>query len=106
MYRIKQLREENKLSQRALAQKIGVSAKAVNFWESGKVEPSARSICALADEFACTCDFLLGREDDLGNVNVMKELSEAERQWLGLLQKLTARQQEELTDYALYLFNK
>lgn len=106
MYRIKQLRGENKLSQRALAQKIGVSAKAVNFWESGKVEPSARSICALADEFACTCDFLLGREDDLGNVNVMKELSEAERQWLGLLQKLTARQQEELMNYALYLFNK
>ena len=106
MYRIKQLREENKLSQRALAQKIGVSAKAVNFWESGKVEPSARSICALADEFACTCDFLLGREDDLGNVNVIKELSEAERQWLGLLQKLTARQQEELTNYALYLLHK
>lgn len=106
MYRIKQLREENKLSQRALAQKIGVSAKAVNFWESGKVEPSARSICALVDEFACTCDFLLGREDDLGNVNVMKELTEAERQWLGLMRKLTARQQEELTNYALYLINK
>ena len=31
MYRIKQLREDKKLSQRALAQKIGVSAKAVNF---------------------------------------------------------------------------
>lgn len=106
MYRIKQLREEKKLSQRALAQKIGVSAKAVNFWESGKVEPSALSICMLADEFACACDFLLGREDDLGNVNVMKELSETERQWLTVVQKLTARQQEELMNYALYLINK
>ncbi len=106
MYRIRQLREEKKLSQRALAQKIGVSAKAVNFWESGKVEPSARSICALADEFACTCDFLLGREDDLGNVNVMKELSETERQWLETMHRLNGKQREAAEDYIHYLLNK
>lgn len=106
MYRIKQLREEKKLSQRALAQKIGVSAKAVNFWESGKVEPSARSICALADEFACTCDFLLGREDDLGNVNVMKELTQTEYEWLELLHRLGEKRRGEAIDYVNYLINK
>lgn len=51
MYRIKQLREEKNLSQRALANLIGASNKAVNFWETGKVEPSAKFICALADVF-------------------------------------------------------
>ena len=103
MYRIKQLREANQISQRALAQKIGVSAKAVNFWESGKVEPSARSICLLADEFECTCDYLLGREDDFGNVNVTKELTEEERKWVKALRELSAKRQEEALRYAVYL---
>ena len=54
MYRIRQLREDKKISQRALAEKIGVSFKAVNFWEKGKVETSAKYICALADVFECS----------------------------------------------------
>ena len=106
MYRIKQLREDKKLSQRALAQKIGVSAKAVNFWESGRVDPSAHSISLLADAFGCTCDYLLGREDDFGNVNVMKELTETERSWLELLHRLSDRRQSQALDYIRYLIEK
>ena len=106
MYRIKQLREEKGLSQRALAQKIGVSFKAVNFWESGKVEPSAKYICALADVFECTCDYLLGRSDDLGNVNVMRELSEEEKLLLGLYSKLDNRQRKEVIDFINFLISK
>ncbi len=106
MYRIKQLREDKKLSQRALAQKIGVSAKAVNFWESGRVDPSAHSISLLADEFGCTCDYLLGREDDFGNVNVMKELTETERSWLELLHRLSDRRQSQALDYIRNLIEK
>lgn len=106
MYRIKQLREEKALSQRALAQKIGASAKAVNFWESGRVEPSAKFICALADVFECTCDYLLGRSDDFGNVNVMRGLSESERLILGLHGKLTAKQADEAIDFMSFLISK
>ena len=96
MYRIRQLREDKKISQRALAEKIGVSFKAVNFWEQGKVEPSAKYIC----------DYLLGREDDFGNVNVMRELSEQEKLWLGLLSKLKPSQRVSVIDYINYLISK
>lgn len=106
MYRIKQLREEKGLSQRALAKKIGASFKAVNFWENGKVEPSAKFICALADVFECTCDYLLGRSDDLGNVNVMRELSEDEKLLLGLHAKLDYRQSKEVIDFMNFLISK
>ncbi len=106
MYRIKQLREEKNLSQRALASLIGASNKAVNFWEAGKVEPSAKYICALADVFECTTDYLLGREDDLGNVNVMRELSEDERLWLSRLSKLTKKQADEALNYIDYMITK
>lgn len=106
MYRITQLREEKGLSQRALAKKIGASPKAVNFWESGAVEPSAKFICALADEFEVSCDYLLGREDDTGAVNVMRELNEGERHIVNLYGKLTPKQREALIDYASYLSDK
>ena len=106
MYRITQLREERGLSQRALAKKIGASAKAVNFWESGKVEPSAKFICALADEFEVSCDYLLSREDDMGNVNVMRGLTESEKYWLSLLSKMNQKQSEEAIDFINFLLNK
>lgn len=106
MYRIKQLREEKGISQRTLAKQIGASPKAVNFWESGKVEPSAKFICALADVFECTCDYLLGRTDDLGNVNVMRKLSEKEKLVLELFSKLNAKQSEETTDFMSFLLSR
>lgn len=106
MYRIRQLREEKGLSQRALANSIGASFKAVSFWESGKVEPSAKFICALADVFECTCDYLLGREDDFGNVNVMRDLTENEREILSLCAKLSPREVYEAKTFIRFLLSK
>ncbi|MDE6618003.1 MAG: helix-turn-helix domain-containing protein, partial [Clostridiales bacterium] len=82
MLRIKTLRKEQSLSQRALAQKIGSSQKSIDYWEKEKAEPTAKFICALADCFGCSTDFLLGREDDFGNVNVQSDLSAGENKLL------------------------
>ena len=106
MYRIKQLRKEKNLSQRALANLIGASNKAVNFWETGKVEPSAKFICALADVFECTADYLLGREDDFGNVNVMRELTDDEKLLLSVFSKLSKKQREEALNFIDYVYSK
>lgn len=106
MYRIKELREEAGLSQRALSKKIGVTPKAVNFWESGNVEPSAKYICAMCDIFECSADYLLGREDEFGSVNVMRELTEDEKNWLMLYAKLGKKNAEETANFAVYLLNK
>lgn len=103
MLRIKQLRLENNMSQRALAAKINSSQKAVDLWEKGITEPKAEIVIALADTFECSADYLLGREDDFGNVNVEKNLSEEERQILSLCSKLDGKEREKLADYVNYL---
>lgn len=59
---IKELRTERGLSQAALAKAIGVSQKAVDYWERGMNEPKASYILALADFFGVTCDELLCRK--------------------------------------------
>ncbi len=61
--RIKELRQEKNLSQSVLAQKIGVSQKAIDYWERGINEPKATYIVRLADFFDVSTDYLLGREN-------------------------------------------
>lgn len=60
--RIKELREEAGISQQMLAKAIGVSQKAVDYWERGVNEPKASYIIKLADFFGVSADFLLGRK--------------------------------------------
>ncbi len=61
--RIKELRQEKSLSQANVAKAIGVSQKAIDYWERGINEPKASYILALADFFGVSCDYLLGKEN-------------------------------------------
>lgn len=60
--RLKELRIENNLSQMKLAEQIGVTQKAIDFWEKGINEPKASYIIKLAKFFGVTSDYLLGIE--------------------------------------------
>ncbi len=106
MLRIKQLRKEFNMSQRALAAKINCSQKGIDAWEKGITAPKADVVVALANVFECTCDYLLGREDDLGSVNVMRELTESEKEVLEVYSKLDKKGQAELINYGRYLATK
>lgn len=61
--RINELRKERGLSQHALAKQIGVSQKAIDYWERNVNEPKASYIILLADYFEVTADYLLCRTD-------------------------------------------
>ena len=59
---IKELRLEKSLSQQSLGKLIGVSQKAIDYWERGVNEPKASYIIKLADFFGVSADYLLGRK--------------------------------------------
>ena len=61
--RIKELQKEKNFSQSQLARRIGVSQKAVDYWELGTNEPKASYIVKLAELFEVSADFLLGIDD-------------------------------------------
>ncbi len=61
--RLKELRSEKGLSQQQLAKLIGVSQKAIDFWEKGINEPKASYVVALSKFFAVSADYLLGLID-------------------------------------------
>ena len=57
--KIKHLREQNKLTQAALAKKLGITRSSVNAWELGISIPSTQYIVELALLFNVTTDYLL-----------------------------------------------
>lgn len=61
--RIYELRTEMKISQQTLADEIGVSRRAITFWESGINEPKAIYIARLSKFFGVSADYLLGLEE-------------------------------------------
>ena len=62
--RLKQLRQENGLSQRALAEQLGVSQQSINKYENHNIEPDIALLRCIADVFDTTIDYLVDRTDD------------------------------------------
>lgn len=60
---IKELREQQHLSQKDFALAIGTTQRKVSYWETAKIEPDLQSLWRIADFFDVTVDYLLGRVD-------------------------------------------
>lgn len=61
--RIKELRKACGVSQKKLAEAVGVDKRSVIFWEQEINEPKATYIRNMAQFFGCTADYLLGLSD-------------------------------------------
>ena len=61
--RIKELRMERGLSQRALAEKTGIKQANISRWESGTVVPNVLDCWLLAEFFSTSIDYLVGKND-------------------------------------------
>ena len=55
-------RKRNELTQRALADLLGVTFQAVSKWENGKSAPDISVLPVLADTLCCSIDELFSRE--------------------------------------------
>lgn len=61
--RLKQLRKNRNLTQKELADKIGIKQNSYSDWENGKSEPKLDKITQLAFYLDSTISFLLGKSD-------------------------------------------
>lgn len=63
MNRLKELRQEKKLSQKELAKKIGVHYRTLQNWENGESQIKPDKAQKLADYFGVNTAYLLGYSD-------------------------------------------
>ena len=64
--RLRELRKEKKLKQRELAVLLGITEVHYRRVEAGKINIPTLTLCALADYYGVTTDYLLGRSDQRG----------------------------------------
>lgn len=62
--RLKELRISNNLTQKAVAEKLSLSASIVSGYETGERTPSTEILLALSYLYHCSTDYLLGKTDD------------------------------------------
>lgn len=62
--RIRDLREDHDLTQRAVGEAINVPQRTYAYYESGQRMIPPRVLCALADLYGVSVDYLLERTDD------------------------------------------
>lgn len=100
---ILELRKEKGLSQKVVADAVGISQSTIAKIEINRNEATASTIRKLADFFGVSADYLLGRSDDLGGIAVSPTapaLSEEERQLLALFGQMTHVQRVKVLAYS------
>ena len=111
--RLRLLRTTSGLSQRELAQKIGVSKSSINMYERGEREPGFETLEFVADLFRVDINYLLGRTDD-PHSGTKKQAAETDslpkeeitEQVISLFRKMNARERRAFLSLALHEFDE
>ena len=90
---LKTLRETNRVTQRQLAEAIGVSQQSVNKYENHNIEPDVQTLIRIADFFSTSVDYLIGRTSK-PVFELSCSLSEEEQELIQKYRMLTSYQQE------------
>lgn len=75
--RIKTLRLEAKLTQKQIAEKLGISIAYYSQWEVGKRTPASKNLQKLADIYNVSTDYLLGNTDEKKSTKVEEDLEKS-----------------------------
>ena len=112
MLRLRALREEQGKTQTQMAEIFSVSRQVYANYENEINQPPLQTLIIMADYFECSLDYLLGRSDDLGNVNVLPDYSHQEnfsaeeRTLLKHFRELSSADKKLLLEYADFLQQK
>lgn len=95
MKRLRELRKNQGITQREIAQYLGVSVSTFSGWETGIYQMDYEHLCKTADFFGVTVDELLGRSPQLFD-DARVERPEI----MELYELMTPQQQSNLINYA------
>lgn len=86
--------------QKILSNEVDIPASTINCWFKRGTKPTYIQIIKLADYFEVSTDYLLGRTNDIGMVQVHTELTDNESKLLAYYNSLDEDGQSTLLDIA------
>ena len=71
---LKKLREEASVSQKSLAEAVGVSQQSINKYENHNIEPDIETLIRISDYFDTSVDYLVGHSSVKRRITEYQEL--------------------------------
>lgn len=95
---LKYLRQKNGMSQKQLAECIGVSQQSVNKYENHAVEPDITTLKRMAEVFDTSVDFLIGHTEVERKIESVEahDLNRREAELIALWRALSESERESL----------
>ena len=100
MNKIREARKEKSLRQKDLADLVHVSLQTISGYETGYAQPPIDILIKLADVLEVSTDYLLGRENDIGLVEINSDLSGDEQELINQYRKLSYGDKQQLLGFA------
>ena len=96
--------DTRKLTQKDVAQFLGVDRSTYNKYETGDSEPTFDTICRLADFFDVSVEYLMGRSPikKAPTSEEVNALTPKQREIIDMMERMTSQQQDELLRQAQY----
>ena len=109
--RLRELRTEKSVTQETLAKAVGVNQSNIGNWENGVHEPKLTYIVEIARFFNVSSDYLLGLDDQRGNIVIERgdkppKPSKETLQLIDLISKLSPIDQANAVGYIKGLQSK
>ena len=100
MLKLQEIREEKNILQKELAEKLQKTRACISSWETNKTEPDLQSLIGLADILEVTTDYLLGRTNDVGLIEVHNQLTQDQQELLSLYNRMSFQDKNQLIGFA------
>ncbi|MDD2649053.1 MAG: helix-turn-helix transcriptional regulator [Eubacteriales bacterium] len=101
LIRLRELRKEYGISQLQLAIKLGISQQSINKYENHNIEPDIFLLSQMADYFATSVDYIIGRTDVREPCeSLLGRLDSKASQFIRLYNSLSDEQRECLSNTA------
>ena len=104
--RLKTLRTEKSLTQKALAEALCITVSTLSHWECGYQEPSFRDLLSICDFFEVSIDYLLGRSDDFGVIKIEEQFPDDAQELINIYLTLESEYQAQILQYARYFADR
>lgn len=99
MNRIEILRKELGLTQEQLADKLGLSQRAIGFYEKGEREPRNETLSKMSELFNASIDYILGNSDVRNPSKYDEELVKFGLKLKKEYEPPTAEQKKQIEDF-------
>jgi len=113
--RLKEVRNEKGLNQKKIAAYLNITQQTYSDYETGRTNPDINTLILISNILETSIDYLLGREDDFGNITIHTEkpapLPQDEQEFLTMYRALPSYLKDSIFSelkgmYKAYLASK